>query len=472
MDATTVQNNDVKKESIPLIKPYKGVNLRALSHFGLTLGTLVIFLTSYSLYVTVSRYNSVVNTIDIFTESQAYITDLKEASDSMTSNVRTYVFTHNPVYIDKYFENVTERKRELALEHLSRLLTDESYQSSIDKVRLALDESNALMDAEIHAMKLIWLYGNDSLEGLNETVASYPLSANEENYPDSYKLDAAYQLVFGEKYRLDKFAIDTDSLAAIEELSTQLTEEKNIATQDLRHAINNIMFSVIMLFALVIMIFVSVAKLAVMPLKNCVISVEEDRPIEVKGCKEFRIMAETYNSIYEINKANRAQMKFKIEHDTLTNVFSRQAFEEQKNVLTNANNPMAMLMIDVDKFKEINDQYGHEKGDEVLIRIASTLKSSFRSNDIIARIGGDEFAVLMMDMRINDVNLIADKINHINEALKNPGENEIKTSISVGIAFSEIGYKEDMYVKADQALYHTKKNGRGGYSVYHDSDIR
>ena len=128
----------------------------------------------------------------------------------------------------------------------------------------------------------------------------------------------------------------------------------------------------------------------------------------------------------------------------------------------------ALMVIDIDNFKSINDVYGHTMGDHVISVIAGVISSQFRSTDYVGRMGGDEFAVLMGDIPSKEIALIKAE-NLVNlvkykESLSIP-EN---ISISVGIAFSdpEDHCYYDLAAKADQALYVSKKSGKGRYSVF------
>ena len=128
----------------------------------------------------------------------------------------------------------------------------------------------------------------------------------------------------------------------------------------------------------------------------------------------------------------------------------------------------ALFVIDIDNFKSVNDNNGHLFGDAVLTSISSAIKSTFRNSDIVGRIGGDEFMVLMKDYRsLSDV---IDKANDLKHVIRNTyvGEGTSIISVSVGISlFSEHGKDFDtLYEKADNAMYFNKNNGKDGYTIY------
>ena len=128
-----------------------------------------------------------------------------------------------------------------------------------------------------------------------------------------------------------------------------------------------------------------------------------------------------------------------------------------------------LLMLDVDRFKQINDNFGHAVGDKVLYKVGHLLKSSFRENDIIGRVGGDEFLIFMKGVTSEEFVTRRMKIliQHFHEL---PVE-EIKDhrlTCSIGAAFMpKDGITFDsLYRNADEALYRTKRNGRDGFSIY------
>ena len=124
-----------------------------------------------------------------------------------------------------------------------------------------------------------------------------------------------------------------------------------------------------------------------------------------------------------------------------------------------------MLLFDVDNFKSINDTYGHEVGDKVLVKLVQVMKKNFRSDDYICRIGGDEFVVFMVHATEQQKNLIASKIEKINQEMTDPKDGLPPASISVGITYgAEAEDAEVLFEKADAAMYHSKQSGKSTYT--------
>jgi len=154
--------------------------------------------------------------------------------------------------------------------------------------------------------------------------------------------------------------------------------------------------------------------------------------------------------------------------DYLTGLLNRRGFyalaEQQGKLAFRSNRAMALLYLDLDGFKNINDELGHDAGDNVLVETANILKSTFREADIIARIGGDEFAVLLTDVpNTSAMNTIS---NHLQDNIRKHNEQgnlNYELIISSGIAYYNPEQSFSMgklLSKADNSMYHNK-NKRG-----------
>ena len=167
-------------------------------------------------------------------------------------------------------------------------------------------------------------------------------------------------------------------------------------------------------------------------------------------------------------KSKAEILAFRADHDALTSLLNRAAYDKCVLQYKYAPYPIAYILMDVDKFKAVNDNYGHDVGDVILKDVAKLLKTEFRISDSVIRMGGDEFAVIAINFPESQKDNLLEKINRINQALLNPTKPVPKVSLSVGVAFSEEGFSEDLYKKADIALYHTKNTTRCGATVYRE----
>lgn len=148
----------------------------------------------------------------------------------------------------------------------------------------------------------------------------------------------------------------------------------------------------------------------------------------------------------------------------LDDAFDREIKRSERDEL-----PLALIMIDVDHFKNYNDDYGHLAGDQVLITVADAIRSPLRPNDLVARFGGEEFAVLLPETSMSNAEIIAERLrDHVAKA--DPGMLDNRqlpaVTISLGIAGRQPGYSLDMMIAAaDVAMYHAKRNGRNRVEV-------
>jgi diguanylate cyclase (GGDEF)-like protein/PAS domain S-box-containing protein len=166
-------------------------------------------------------------------------------------------------------------------------------------------------------------------------------------------------------------------------------------------------------------------------------------------------------------------------HDNLTGLPNRALFLERldRAFVRYRRNPkqhLAIVFLDFDKYKQINDTYGHNFGDDLLREITPRLLSVCREMDTVARFGGDEFVILLNEVdSIDDVNTFIKRlIKQVSEPLTISGI-EINASISLGVAVANKNYQsaEQILQDADVALYHAKKGGRSR-SVFFDADLR
>ena len=152
--------------------------------------------------------------------------------------------------------------------------------------------------------------------------------------------------------------------------------------------------------------------------------------------------------------------------DALTNLNNRRQFEarlKQEIASTKRQkNPLCAMMIDIDFFKKVNDTYGHASGDEVLRTVASVIKAHLRESDIPARYGGEEFAVLLPYTKIEEAQIVGERLRKAVEATAvSIDKLTINVTISMGLAeFTPEQTGEELFKCADKALYEAKESGR------------
>jgi diguanylate cyclase (GGDEF)-like protein len=170
------------------------------------------------------------------------------------------------------------------------------------------------------------------------------------------------------------------------------------------------------------------------------------------------------------------QLYFEAHHDALTKLPNRAMFSDRlsyaiRHLKRHPNQRFAVLFIDLDRFKMINDTLGHHAGDIFLVEIANRLRACVRDNDILARLGGDEFVILLDSLKSDDVEEVASRIISSIEKPYTIENNTLYSNASIGIALCNRHYKnsDEILRDADAAMYQAKSLGRGRYVFFDDS---
>lgn len=180
----------------------------------------------------------------------------------------------------------------------------------------------------------------------------------------------------------------------------------------------------------------------------------------------------TLESVRHLKKVLEEQNSWKLKSqiDEMTHLFNKITTEKMvTSVLSEfPQKKQALIVVDIDNFKSVNDILGHKVGDHIICVVAGVLSSLFRNTDIIGRIGGDEFVVLMRN--VPDYNVVTKKAAQLIDLFENKEGLSIpeNISVSVGIAFSDDNDRtfSDLFSKSDQALYMSKKSGKACFSIY------
>lgn len=187
----------------------------------------------------------------------------------------------------------------------------------------------------------------------------------------------------------------------------------------------------------------------------------------------FNILLDELESWQTHLQSENASLAHQANHDSLTRLPNRAFFERRLNralrELASHREQAAVLFIDTDHFKSINDRLGHAAGDAVLVNIALRIRSQLRESDLVARLGGDEFAVLLAPLSNRDVALrIADAIiNSMADPITLSDGTVVNTSLTIGIALYPLhaNTPEALLHSADTAMYHAKRQARGTHRM-------
>ena len=187
---------------------------------------------------------------------------------------------------------------------------------------------------------------------------------------------------------------------------------------------------------------------------------------------------ERWQRLLELRQSKEQLQKMALT-DPLTKLGNRATFDmsiKQATACTQrSGSPYSLLMIDLDRFKTFNDNYGHQTGDSVLRSVADAIKDAARDADICCRYGGEEFAIILPDTQANNAEVLAERIHkYVAKVSRKQPSGRIPITVSIGISctnFQDNTHPHQLIEEADQALYLAKENGRNRTETWHSDSI-
>ncbi len=443
--------------------PYKeksgGIRLRFLNYLMMAVTLILSVLLFVSTYSTTGGYGDMREVTNGYIKWQKSAYEMQVASDYLTEQARSFAITGDRTYMDNYFEEAkVVRRRENSLAVLKESFeTTEAYEA----LERAMNESVELMDREYYSMRLAAEAKGLKADSLPEEIKNVRLSEADGALPAEKKTELAREMVFDNIYSQKKEAISDNMQNCLDSLVRETETMQTEASDRLQTLLIRQQILIVLLVLSMIIVVILTSAQVIGPILKAVPFIRAEKPLPVKGAFEIRFLAKTYNRMYELNKESKENLLYAASHDKLTGLFNRRGYDAF--VRTTYTAGAALLMIDIDKFKSINDVNGHDAGDRVLKKVASLLKGEFRSKDCVSRIGGDEFAIVMTDVRPEYKELIKRKIDAVNVRLGEAEEGIPISSISVGVAFGNVtGSSAALFKIADKALYSVKTAGGCG----------
>ena len=390
--------------------------------------------------------------------------NLEAGSDTLTEAVRSFVVTGEFPYLQNYFTEANEtRRRDKAVSDLESMMSRDS--TAYTHLSDALSLSNELMADEYQAMNLILSSGEYEEALIPDELREAGLSPEDAAKSPAEKYRLALNLVYGDRYEDYKARIRSSTRACTEELIEANDKERMRPNDRLEVLLSVQTVLTVLMLAVVLAIVLYISGWIRKPLTSMVEQMRAKKTVLPAGAEELRFVSETYNTIFEENRRTHERLTYGNMHDALTGLYNRSAYDFMRHDLDMSRN--ALLLVDVDRFKGINDTYGHDVGDLVLKRVADVLKYSFRSTDLVFRLGGDEFVVIMTNVDSSMRDQVKRKIDQANVMLQKPADDLPPTSLSVGVAFADRENPEgDIFKDADTALYRVKEAGRCGCFIY------
>lgn len=386
--------------------------------------------------------------------------DLMTASDFLTNQVRLYVLTGDEAYLNGYLNEVLhDKNRDFAVETIHAHLKNDDARDRLDT---AFGESSNLSKEEMYAMKLVALA--TGLQQMPQGLSDVAISEQDAALDPDQMRERARVMVLGEEYQANKSRIVQNVDECTTDLIASLQDEEEQSGKRFDSLLVVLRVIVILLVAIVALTFLANYLLMIKPIRMHEQAVRGNNPLPPEGSKELRSFVDSYNQMYEENHRRTMLLKHEAETDPLTGLFNRGSYER---LIEETGDDIALVLIDVDLFKNVNDTYGHDTGDKVLKNVAAIIEDNFRTTDYACRIGGDEFAVIMTDMDGVSHRVVERKLHSIAADLHASGLELPTVTLSSGIAFrSEIEPEVDIFRAADKALYQSKSRGRNCYAFY------
>ena len=408
-----------------------GIRLRIMNYVlgGLTLAMAIAMLVTT--FLAVVGYNSLRRTSEAFFECRDGAEQIQDASDYLTEHVRYYVGSGMRQYLDDYFaEAKVTQRRETGLAALKKHFADTELYNDLQR---AVDASYELMEVEYRAMRLRL----ETLDG--EDLADYPEEVRDAQLDPAYlamtreeQMDQSRKLVYDEPYEEMKAEITGQVDKCLAGLEDHLQQRQERQARQLRTLVFVEQVLIVHVVAAVALLVVLTSMKVFHPLIRAERLIRNEKQLpEDGGSYEYRFFAGTYNRMLEASRESREQLAFKASHDYLTGIFNRSGLDRYLDRAAEGRN--ALVLVDLDGFKRVNDTYGHDAGDRILQRLSEKLSAAFRSGDRICRIGGDEFAVIMWNAGVESKEMIREKIASINAEMRLSTGEIPAASISVGM---------------------------------------
>lgn len=446
------------------MKENKNIRLQPVLLMMAILALILAGILMYTGYETRTSYNEMQEATERYITCQASAQAMQNGSDNLTKYAQAYTATGNIKELNRYFEEADViRSRDNALQSMEEYFAGTPAYEALEN---ALARSNRLMEREYYAMRLMAdaMEEPDSL--LPEEIRQVELSEEDKALSSEEKRDLAREIMFGTEYEVTKNTVSEAVTRCMNELQTSTREDQLANSAQVIRFLNLSYALVAALLLIVFATFLLTTLLALRPLWRAISRIQEKELIPEAGSYEVQYLARTYNHMFEKNRMHQDKLSYEATHDALTKLYNRGVFEEMLPSCEFQEN--ALILLDLDHFKQMNDQYGHQTGDLVLQKLSKALQESFRGEDYVCRIGGDEFAVLMVNVGKEMTDLVENKLALIRDKVS-VKDGVPPFTLSIGVAFSEEGLTgTDVYSHADAALYKAKENGRNGHAFYEE----
>lgn len=440
-----------------------GVPLRTVIILNFIVSLVVSILLVRIMVHSVGSYNEMRAATREYMDCQTSIYKMKDTISELSERAQNFVVTGTIEEVILFFNEIqVQNTQGRTLEEVKSHDIGEQAVRQLDNV---IKLSERLLELQMHAMRLTAETTGEPLDSYPKLLQNVVLPPEEQRMSNEEKQLLAKNLVFDKNYSNMKGQINTRIDLCRVLLQDMMEERHNISSDKLQSDMERQRMFITLMMVLMLLTVLFTLFFVVQPLYRLVSSISRGENVDTRGSSEIRFLAHTYNRIRNEMDVVNAKLGYDASHDALTGLYNRSAYDEMRQ--TSKDRDIALIIVDVDLFKEINDTYGHDVGDKVLVRVANVMQGAFREADKVCRIGGDEFSIIMVNADSGMIDVLKKKIKRAAGVLSTPTDSVPAVTISVGVAFSDQMKKgEDLFKNADRALYQIKENGRNGCGFY------
>lgn len=441
----------------------KNIHIKKFNFINMIFAGIFVAVFSVASYFGFHYFEKVTTITEQCIISEEAARKMQQGSDILTEQVRLYVMTGQEKYLNGYFEeaNITKH-RENAL-----LVLRQNFENidQLKDIEEAMEESNHLMIKKLYAMKLTAIALN--VENTPADLANVIIDENDLALSAAQKISKAQKLVSDNEYQLVKEQISSNVNSCLEQLLAMAKSKQNDTIDIFKGLYTKQAIAQFVLLLFFIFENFVIHKLVINPLNIYNENMKNDNVVPEIGAIELQSLAKTYNRVYKENLTNQELLHHEAEHDALSKLLNRSMFNKILLNYQKGTTPFALMLLDVDYFKNFNDEFGHVMGDKIIQKVAEKLSEVFNETKLIFRIGGDEFAIIIPNVTNDDCGYISEKLNKLKQKLLSTDGNLLKVSMSIGITFKEDNTNEDeMFQNADRALYYVKAHGKSNYMFF------